>query len=60
MNAILGSLACAKRPMQSDAEIRTWLDQLSIPRAERWGPSLSRVGHPNFNGYSEVLAGDIE
>ncbi len=55
---ILGSLARAKRPMQCDAETRTWLDQLSIPGANRWGPSLSRVCHPSFNAALLVVLVD--
>jgi hypothetical protein len=58
--AVLRSLARANRPMQCDAEIRTWLDELSIPRTDRWGPGLSRVCHRNFNGDTQVLARDIE
>jgi hypothetical protein len=57
--AILGSLARANRPVQCDAEIRTWLDQLSIPRADRRSSGLTRVCHPNFNGDTQVLARSI-
>lgn len=41
--------------MQCDEEIRTWLDQLSVPRADRRGPGLTRVRHPNFDGGTEIL-----